>query len=290
MRLRSTQSGDGLATARDEGVATLGLRKPELTLLPEQAASVTKLQGESGRSFEECAVELGFLPANMLPNFPGAGLNLVASDDASGLDPLIVMISDPTDPVAVATRELRSVLSTMRNRAGDPLRRIVLLSLQAGTEASVLAANLAVTCAISGQRTLLIDANFASPIQHGLFRRSGSKGVCQLLTADVGGHELIQATAVPKLDFLANGSAREYAAELIDRNALALNTELASENYNMVIVDAGEADQAGISCAQGFDGSVLVVQRNETVLSDVRKLVDRLRGSGDTPVGTIVID
>lgn len=291
MRLRSTEAVASDAKPQPEGGDGFLPRAASIEhlLLPEQAALAKRLQSETGASFEECAVQLGYLPegASSHLDYSDADIPNLSADE---IDPLVVMLSSPNDPIAAASRELRSVLGTMRKRDGNPVRRVTLLSLEARSEGSILAANLAVACALSGQRTLLIDANFEDPMQHALFRRQGDKGVCQLLTNQASAPEVVQSTSVPKLDLLASGGWDHTTSELVEHGALSQATEVVSEKYSTVVIDAGHADQVGISCAQGFDGAIVLVQRDVTALSDARKLVERLRGREEIPVGLVVID
>ncbi|GLJ00631.1 hypothetical protein [Sphingobium sp. BS19] len=283
MRLRSSQLGQGSSDLR---AVTDGSFEAD-AFLPEQLAAVRKLQAETGESFEFCAVELGYDQSR------GASPVHAMSDNPepeTSIDRLVVMVSDPDDAVAVSARELRSVIGTMRTRMGDPVRRIAVLSLQATTEASILAANLAAACAISGQKSLLIDANFVDPIQHRLFRRPFENGVCELLLGQTELPNITQFTAVRSLDLVPIGHDISRAAEMTERSALALMTEMASDSYDAVIVDAGPANQTGLSCAQGFDGALVVVQRDLTALKDTRKLMERLRSGGDFPVGIVVVN
>jgi protein-tyrosine kinase len=292
MRLRSTdpEGKQTILRADSPSAALIQSNDAEPPLLPEQAGAVKALQQQTGRSFEECAVELGYLPEAAYDQLRLPPSDLGGSSGPGDVDPLIVMISNPDDPVVNAARELRSIIATMNKADGSPLRRIAMLSLRARTETSVLTGNLAVAFALSGQRTLLIDANFGAPVQHGLFRRNPSFGVAELLRSHAEPIKLIQATSVPNLDIMPNGKPDGITVDLTHGNALALATEQASERYDAVIVDAGEADQIGISCAQGFDGSIILVQRGLTALRDARKLVDRLRSGGDAPVGMVMID
>lgn len=292
MRLRSTDTGGKQAVPLgDSPLATLiQSNDADPPLLPEQTAAVKALQRQTGRSFEECAVELGYLPEAAYEQLRVPPADPPSEGNAGEVDPLIVMISDPNDPLVNAARELRSIIATMTKPDGTPLRRIAMLALHARTENSVLTANLAVAFALSGQRTLLIDANFAAPVQHGLFRRNPGAGVAELLRGQVEPIKLIQTTPVPNLDMIPNGKPDGITVDLTHGNALALATEQASERYDTVIIEAGEADQIGISCAQGFDGSIVLVQRGLTALRDARKLVDRLRSGGDAPVGMVIVD
>lgn len=292
MRLRSTDGGTRDAAPRTEG-ASLSIvhsNDGELSLLPEQAAAVKARQQETGRSFEDIAVELGYLPEAAFDARPRIAPLHADAAAGSGLDPLIVMVSNQDDPLVSVAREIRAVIASMEKRDGSPMRRVAMLSLQARAENSILTANLAAAFALSGQRTLLIDANFNAPVQHALFRRHAEPGVSELLQSKGAPMALVQPTTIANLELLAVGAADRITMELTDRSALALATEHLSENYAAVIVDAGEADQIGTSCAQGFDGSVILVQRGLTSLRDARRLVERIRTAGDAAIGMVIVD
>lgn len=291
MRLRSTEQDELRNTPRTGGASaeseTSGYRA---ALLPEHAALVEQLQMESGRSFLECARELGYLLGVSIAGDLSEDNDKTVHALFGVVDPSVVIMSEPNDPLANSARELRSAFAAMRKRDGNPVRRLVLLSLETAVEAAVLAANLAVACSLSGQRTLLIDADFSQPLQHDLFRISGEKGLHQLLSAGIDARILVQPTAIAKLDLLPNGAAEAGTGELLERGKLAIATEQACERYGSVIVNGGAADQLGLSCARGFDGVLIAVRRNVTSLTDVRAVIDRLRSAEESTVGLILVD
>ena len=180
-------------------------------------------------------------------------------------------------------------------RAADTLRatlaRIVLsdshakclavVSCSSNAGRSVVAANLAVLLARSGQRTVLIDAARQRAQQHLLFGIEPDFRVAQI-------------TAVPGLTVMrATDSHPSLADTLVAAPAqfAQLITDLRAE-YDCIVIDTADHpdDLDAISAAGMSDGALVVVQRDGTRLQRLRKLTTELRDSASTILGTVLTD
>ena len=90
----------------------------------------------------------------------------------------LVTISDPRSPASEAYRSLRTNLSFYSLDA--PLRTLVVTSPAAGEGKSSTVANLAVTMAQSGRRTVLVDCDLRRPTLHELFGLAMTPGLTSL--------------------------------------------------------------------------------------------------------------
>jgi non-specific protein-tyrosine kinase len=183
-------------------------------------------------------------------------------------------------------------------------------SLRAGTGTSTMAANLAVSLAMSGRRVLLVDANLRKPSLHTLFNRSNEQGLSNRLNdayAFQGQRpDLIQswlnlwATGVPNVWLLPAGPAMPHPASVVrSPNApFLLQTLLRQsqpagngEGVDMIILDTPPLNDgaSAIALAAIADGIVLVVgagkERAESVIK-AQATLQRLQ----TPIVGVIIN
>ncbi len=183
-------------------------------------------------------------------------------------------------------------------------------SLRAGTGTSTMAANLAVSLAMSGRRVLLVDANLRKPSLHTLFNRSNEQGLSNRLN-DVYAFQgqrpdLIRswlnlwATGVPNVWLLPAGPAMPHPASVVrsPNVPFLLQTLLRQsqpagngEGVDMIILDTPPLNDgaSAIALAAIADGIVLVVgagkERAESVLK-AQATLQRLQ----TPIVGVIIN
>lgn len=94
----------------------------------------------------------------------------------------MVTVHAPLSPASETYRHLRTRVQF--SRPGMVVRSIVVTSGGSGEGKSTTAANLAVTFAQAGRRTVLIDADLRRPKQHEVFGMDPATGLAQLLAVD----------------------------------------------------------------------------------------------------------
>lgn len=106
-----------------------------------------------------------------------------------------------------------------------------------GDGKSFVSSNLALAFASANHRTLLVDADLRRGALHRLFSLSRQPGLTDVLGGGVSREQAVQSTSYPCLDFLASGSRRRDAPELLASSQMAtLMTSLRS-SYEVIVVD-----------------------------------------------------
>lgn len=294
MRLRSAAEEDEGLSSESPGIADD--RALTGDLLVDMGAiddrdrdQVAERQAQTGERFGEAAMALGLVDEAALARAVERQQNFhVLSPDDNRVDKLVVAAFYPTDPLAQAARRLRSTISATSRADGEPLRLVMLLAVDTRAEAALVAANLAVACAQTGYRTLLVDANLDAPVQHDLFRVSNRSGLSLMLAnGDVG--DAIQPTAINRLSVLPAGPAVRNFAELLDRARLYGRLREYADSYDLVLVDASHDDPAiAVAAAEGADGTMVVVRRDDSSMQRLKTLIDQLERRGAPVLGTIM--
>ena len=175
----------------------------------------------------------------------------------------LVTITDPRSPVSEAYRSLRANLSFYS--LDKPLRTLMVTSPAAGEGKSTTIANLAVTMAQSGRRTILVDTDLRRPALHELFGAQMSPGLTDAMMAAAGDLPL-QKTAVDNLWLLSSGPKPPNPADLLGAERMEQIIAQLTEQADIVLFDAPPVMAAADAAILGarVDGVLLVIQAGKT--------------------------
>mgnify|MGYP000891277713 CR=1 FL=1 len=175
----------------------------------------------------------------------------------------LVTITDPRSPAAEAYRTLRTNLSFYS--LDQPIRTLVVTSPAPGEGKSTAVANLAVTMAQSGRRTILVDCDLRRPTLHELFSLPMSPGLTSLALEDLT--ELpLQETGIDNLWLLSSGPKPPNPADLLGANRMDQVISLLSGLADVVLFDAPPVIAASDAVILGAkaDGVLLVIQAGKS--------------------------
>jgi Mrp family chromosome partitioning ATPase len=177
-------------------------------------------------------------------------------------------------------RELLNALAQGQAIQRTP-QRLVITGVHTETEASFLAQNLALTCARSGYRVLLIDANFQSPSVHRSFGLSNAYGLSTLLASADPPHSLPQATPVPNLAAITIGPECLNWSSLLNREQLFHRMEPLAASFDYMVVDCGNLSPTLVGrVSAGADNVVVAVKEHVSSMRELAAIVDTLRSEG----------
>lgn len=188
-----------------------------------------------------------------------------------------------------AYRVLRTNL--MFANKGTPGGSFAVISGGVGEGKSTTCFNLAYTCAISGDKVLLLDADMRRPVQHSILGISNRRGLLNVMMRDAPLEEMIQIVPnVPNLHVLPAGKASRSSVGLLNGQRLREIIKSLKARYDFIFVDAppivGVSDASII--ASEVDGVLLVVQYRKypRVMSlRARRLVESV---GGRPLGVVL--
>jgi len=188
----------------------------------------------------------------------------LAEDDRLSLDTNVALVSyrSPESLLAEAFRQLRTNLLFTSDQ---PIKSVLITSPNPGDGKSTVAANIAIAMARSGNKVLLVEANFRRPALARLFDVPDALGLSNVLVGMNSASETIQATAVENLDLLVGGATPPSPADLLGSLAMRRFLDEQKKNYDRVIVDGAPILVVADShlLAEIVDGVVLVLRANE---------------------------
>ncbi|MDP9113572.1 MAG: polysaccharide biosynthesis tyrosine autokinase [Acidobacteriota bacterium] len=198
------------------------------------------------------------------------------------------------EPFGAQSEAIRTLRSDLVLRGyGDEKKILAVVGSRAGDGTSILAANLAVSFAQLGERTLLIDANLRKPSQRFLFGLADGSGLSDVLRSRCALNEAItQMHPVDNLSILTSGPAPPNPQELLSQMGFSYLIETGTLAFDIAIIDTPPmmefADAQVISRRAG--ACVCVCRRNRTSVADIAQVKSLLERSGVQAVGAVVWD
>lgn len=175
----------------------------------------------------------------------------------------LITMTDPRSPAAEAYRTLRTNLSFYS--LDHPLRSLVVTSPATAEGKSTTVANLAVTIAQSGRKTILVDCDLRRPSLHTLLGLSAEPGLTNMVLSEDETPPL-QKTSIENLWFLASGPKPPNPADLLGTKKLDQVIASLTTMADMVLFDAPPVIAVTDSAVLGakVDGILLVIQAGKT--------------------------
>jgi non-specific protein-tyrosine kinase len=175
----------------------------------------------------------------------------------------LITLIDPRSPISEAYRTLRTNLSFYS--LDNPIRTLVVTSPAVGEGKSTTVANLAVTLAQSGRRTILVDCDLRRPSLHELFDLNSAPGLTNLVLDEVDRPPL-QETAVDNLWLLASGPQPPNPADMLGTRKVDQVVETLTEMADIVLFDAPPVIAVTDAAVLGakVDGVLLVISAGKT--------------------------
>lgn len=177
----------------------------------------------------------------------------------------LITLTDPRAPAAEAYRTLRTNL--MFASTDKPVTAFVVSAASQPDGKSSAAANLAVTFAQAGNKTILVDADMRRPQQHGLWGLENTRGLSSLMTDDaLLATPPLQATDIPNLSVLTSGELPANPADLLSSARMGEVLGLLRARASYVIFDAPPVLAVTDAALLGAktDGLLLVVRAGQT--------------------------
>lgn len=192
---------------------------------------------------------------------------------------------------SAAGEMFRAIRTNVRFSHVDRPRRVVLVTSTGPEEGkSTVLANLGVSFAQSGRRTIVIDTDLRRPSLHRFFQLPDQRGLADLLAGDASEQETIRTSHIDNLDVLTSGTLPPNPAELIESNRLQELITSLRERYDYVLLDsppAGGLIDSSLMCALA-DGVVFVVERGRFDLKTVRSALRQLDRAGARLYGVVL--
>jgi protein-tyrosine kinase len=204
----------------------------------------------------------------------------------------LVAAYKPFGPEGERLRALRSQLQLRWLDDAGGRTALSIVSADRGEGRSWLAANLAITFAQLGERTLLIDGDLRHSRQHKLFKIENQVGLSSLLAGRMQDQVVTFVPGIPGLAVLPAGPTPPNPTELLSRPVLDRVLEQSMATFDVVILDTPAlcvgADAALLARLAG--ASLSLARINATPLRAFSDVNQTIAEAGSRVVGSVLVD
>ena len=252
-------------------------------LTADQVEKVLQHQRAKGIRFGEAAIALGYASADDVLFALSQQFHYpYAAEGQRKANPELVALNQPFGVQAESFRAIRSQIMMRLFNEGQERCALAVVSPDSGDGKSFFSANLAITLAQLGGRTLLVDADMRGPRQHQVFGIPNNAGLSGILSGRAEAKVIQQVPGVPSLFVLPVGITPPNPLELVERPAFGLLIRELLAKFDHVVVDTPAA-QYGSDCAviAARCGAALVIARQHK--SRVARLEELVSNLAETP-------
>jgi len=191
-----------------------------------------------------------------------------------------VDLLEENDPRQVYSESFRNIRSSLMYMAveGERPRTLLITSAIPSEGKSTVAANLAITMAFAGSKTLLIDADLRKGVLNQDLRTASEPGLAEALSRQLPWREAVKKTRFLNLDFIPRGHARSHIGELLIGQIADDFLKEIREAYDYVIFDTPPVLAADDTptLAPKVEGTLMVMRSAHTSARMTQSSLDLL--------------
>jgi polysaccharide biosynthesis transport protein len=196
---------------------------------------------------------------------------------------------NPDSPETESYRILRTNLELSRKKIAASTFTVLSGGISEGK--STTACNLAIVCAQSSLRVLLIDADMRRPSQHKLFQLDNRIGLGNYLTGQTPLSDIIQTSQPLGISVITSGASSQESIAHLNSNRMQELVVTVKSQFDLVLIDCPPllSISDGAILTSFTDAALIVVQHRRfprSMLMNVKEIVERI----GTPILGIVIN
>jgi receptor protein-tyrosine kinase len=194
---------------------------------------------------------------------------------------------DPGHPRAETLRSLRTEL--VLRMKGRSTRTLAVLSPSAGEGRSRLAAEMAISFAQLGRKTLLVDADLRRPRQHILFEAENATGLAQALQ-DGGALRLHGIDKLPQMALATSGPVPPNPLELLSSPHFERLVREWRRSFEFVVLDTPPVAEFSdaIAVATIAEQVLILGRTDQTSFDSVKEMRRKLGTTGAQILGAVL--
>ncbi len=177
----------------------------------------------------------------------------------------LITLSEPRSTATEAYRTLRTNL--MFSSVENPIHTLLVTSPAKDDKKSITLANLAVTFAQGGYKTIIVDADLRQPKQHDIWGISNTSGLSNMMVDDTAiSNPPLQNTDIENLQILASGELPPNPADLLSGKRMDEIIGVLKARADYIIFDSPPVLAATDATLLGIklDGALLAIRAGDT--------------------------
>ena len=190
-------------------------------------------------------------------------------------------------PISEAYRTLRTNIQF--TGIDSPVKTILISSPGPSEGKSTTVANLAITMAQAGAKTLVVDSDLRKPIVDSLLNSKNTIGLTNLLRAECTLDEAIAVTDIPNLSVLGSGPLPPNPSEMLGSNRMKSLIAALRERFDYILLDSPPVvtvTDAALLAATA-DATLLVVRSGVSSREGLARAISLLGNVRARFVGTV---
>tara|TARA_A100000164_G_scaffold382075_1_gene437981 strand:+ start:1506 stop:3803 length:2298 start_codon:yes stop_codon:yes gene_type:complete len=202
----------------------------------------------------------------------------------------LITQEDPKSPVSEAYRSLRT--SIMYSKTKDHNCQVILVSSSGpGEGKTTTIANLAITYANLGKKTLLIDSDLRKPVLHNVFKVDKSPGLTSFLSnQNFKISNIINKTDIDNLDFISSGVIPPNPSELLESEKMNDILQEFKKQYDIILFDSPPliAVTDALVIMKEVDHFLLVVRAGVTEKGALERVIESIKNAQMNITGVVM--
>lgn len=200
----------------------------------------------------------------------------------------LYVYDNPKSTISEKFRGIRS--NIMFSGANTEIKSLLITSEKPASGKSTITANIAITYAQAGYRTLVIDGDMRKPTQQNIFDLTNHSGLSNLIIGKVLQTDAIKETHIENLNVLTSGPVPPNPSELIaSTNFHELFSKL-SDEFDFILIDTPPVTTVTDAqlYAQNVRECILVIDGSKNEKNEVKKAKELLIKSGGKVIGAVL--
>lgn len=203
------------------------------------------------------------------------------------LSPLITH-EKPKTAISEEFRGIRTNISF--SSVEDDIQTLIITSEKPAVGKSTITANVAITYAQAGYKTLIIDGDMRKPTQHYIFNVENINGLSTLIVQNGEKENPVISTFIENLFLLPSGPIPPNPSELIASNRFAEIFKKLKTEFDIILVDTPPV--IAVTDAQVFsrltENAVLVIDVENNNRDEILKSKNLIKNAGGKILGVIL--
>ncbi|HUT99251.1 MAG TPA: polysaccharide biosynthesis tyrosine autokinase, partial [bacterium] len=200
----------------------------------------------------------------------------------------LIVLENPRSPIAETYRIIRTNIQYFS--IDKQIRVLSITSPSKGEGKTTTTANLGVSIAQQGYKTLLVDTDLRKAKMHRFFNIPNTPGFTELILGDRTDEEVIRPTRVENLFILPSGHPPPNPSELLSSRRTQDILERFRQEYEKVILDTSPVLAVTDPAILGtlVDGTILVIEAETSEAEAVKEAVSLLKNARAQILGFVL--
>ena len=200
----------------------------------------------------------------------------------------ILAREEPTDLAVEMLRNLRTSLYFNLTEAEN--KAVMITGPSPGVGKSFISVNLATTCALAGQKVLLIDADMRRGYLHRYISKSNNNGLSEYLSGQKSIGDVITASHIDNLDVITRGQTPPNPSELLHHQRLQELISSCGQSYDLILFDTPPvlAVTDAKIVGQSAGNTLLVCRFYKTSQREIQHALAQLQRDGAKVTGAVL--